>query len=259
MAKHEKIVSALFIIMTIGILVILNIDVSGHKMKFMDNKINIKSDTILINDITNIELLDEVFIGSKIKGTNTLTYNRGTYSLGNDTKGKVYVYNKSKPFIRITTKDKIIIYNDKDSEQTKETYNKLVNICNINPNNDINTTIVPSDSKYTDKEKNNDKIVTFLTLSPTVIMFLGVGIYSLRKKTPMHFWAGSVVKSEEISDIKAYNKANGIMWIVCGLSFILIPLLSETIGGIVVTFLVLFEVIGMIICYQIIYNKYKVK
>jgi len=45
-------------------------------------------------------------------------------------------------------------------------------------------------------------------------IFIGIGIYSIKKKTPMHFWSMSPVKLEEISDVKSYNKGNGLMWIV---------------------------------------------
>ena len=52
-------------------------------------------------------------------------------------------------------------------------------------------------------------------------IFIGIGIYSIKKKTPMHFWSMSSVKSEEISDVKSYNKENGLMWIVYGCTYIL--------------------------------------
>lgn len=39
------------------------------------------------------------------------------------------------------------------------------------------------------------------------LAFIAIGIYVLKRKTPMHFWSGTTVKVEEISDIKAYNKA----------------------------------------------------
>ena len=51
------------------------------------------------------------------------------------------------------------------------------------------------------------------------IVFLGIGIYSFVRKTPMHFWAGSTVSSETITDIKKYNHANGIMWGLFSLLF----------------------------------------
>ncbi|MCR2044167.1 hypothetical protein [Anaerosalibacter massiliensis] len=66
-------------------------------------------------------------------------------------------------------------------------------------------------------------------------VFIGIGIFALKKKTPMHFWSGTRVKTEEISDVKAYNKANGTMWIAYGSTFILSAILS-----------ILFEVVFII-------------
>ncbi len=37
-------------------------------------------------------------------------------------------------------------------------------------------------------------------------------------KEPMRFWAGSTVPKERITDVKAYNHANGILWIAFSLS-----------------------------------------
>ena len=44
---------------------------------------------------------------------------------------------------------------------------------------------------------------------------------------PMWFWSGSTVKESEISDVVAYNRANGIMWLV----FSLIMLVSAVLGA----------------------------
>lgn len=254
MEKYEKIVTGFIIAMFIGILVIFNIDISGHEMKFMDNKIVIKSESILIEDIVNVELLDDVFIGNKIGGTSTFTYNRGTYSLGDGLKGKVYVYNKSKPYIRITTKDKIVIYNDKESEQTQEKYHKLISLCKMDPNQ-VSSNIIPKNSKYEEKSGISKYVTSLICILPLI----GVGLYAFNKKTPMHFWAGTTVKPEEISDIKKYNRANGTMWIVYGLSFLLLPTLSNIFGEMAVTAMYMFGFVVFIFCYKCIYNKYKVK
>ena len=42
--------------------------------------------------------------------------------------------------------------------------------------------------------------------------FLGIGVYASKRKDPMHFWAGSAVDPKSISDIPAYNRANGKLW-----------------------------------------------
>ena len=44
------------------------------------------------------------------------------------------------------------------------------------------------------------------------LLFYGIGIWAGRSKKPVHFWAGIPVKEEKVSDVKAYNRANGRMW-----------------------------------------------
>lgn len=49
------------------------------------------------------------------------------------------------------------------------------------------------------------------------MLFTGIGVYAWKRKKPMWFWSGSTVKESEISNIAAYNRANGIMWLVFSL------------------------------------------
>ena len=43
-------------------------------------------------------------------------------------------------------------------------------------------------------------------------IFYGIGVWAGKRKEPMHFWSGSVVDAKTITDIPAYNRANGRMW-----------------------------------------------
>lgn len=93
-------------------------------------------------------------------------------------------------------------------------------------------------------------------------VFIGFGVFALKKQTPIHFWSGTVVKAEEITDIKAYNRANGIMWIVYGALIILsgIPaaILDLNMFAIISIVIIFLGLIIMIIIYNKIYNKYRV-
>ncbi|MBO7354066.1 MAG: hypothetical protein J6U61_07420 [Lachnospiraceae bacterium] len=60
-------------------------------------------------------------------------------------------------------------------------------------------------------------IFWLIIMVPCSALLTGLGIYAFRRKKPMWFWSGSTVKEEEISDIPAYNRANGIMWIAFSL------------------------------------------
>lgn len=94
-------------------------------------------------------------------------------------------------------------------------------------------------------------------------VFIGIGIFALKKKTPMHFWSGTRVKTEEISDVKAYNKANGTMWIAYGSTFILSAILSilfdSNIGGILLAISSTLGLVILIIVYRRIYSRYENK
>lgn len=43
-------------------------------------------------------------------------------------------------------------------------------------------------------------------------LFFGIGIWADKSSKPVHFWAGSKVNPETVSDIPGYNHACGVMW-----------------------------------------------
>ena len=58
-----------------------------------------------------------------------------------------------------------------------------------------------------------ETFIFLLITIPVALAFTILGVYAWRRKKPTWFWSGSEVKEREISDVKAYNKANGIMWL----------------------------------------------
>ena len=64
-----------------------------------------------------------------------------------------------------------------------------------------------------------ERFIWLIIMVPCSALFTGIGIYALRCKKPMWFWAGSKVEEYEITDIPKYNRANGIMWIAYSLVF----------------------------------------
>ena len=72
-----------------------------------------------------------------------------------------------------------------------------------------------------------DNIIWLIIMIPVSLLFTGIGIYAWKRKKPMGFWSGSTVKESEISDVAAYNRANGIMWLV----FSLIMWVSAVLGA----------------------------
>jgi len=92
------------------------------------------------------------------------------------------------------------------------------------------------------------------------IIFFIIGIFAWKRKTPMHFWSGTEVKESEISDIPAYNRANGIMWTVYSTGYLIsgcLALVRETYAGILLLVALCFPgIILLVYTYQKIYRCY---
>lgn len=108
-----------------------------------------------------------------------------------------------------------------------------------------------------------EEIIMVLINGICALTFILLGVYTLKKETPIHFWAGTTVKNEEINDIKAYNKANGLMWIIYGSLFVLAALMmflkQPLIANIILIVACFPGFIVLIIIYRLIYNKYKME
>lgn len=100
-------------------------------------------------------------------------------------------------------------------------------------------------------------IVTWLCAA----VFLGIGLYTLKSKKPMHFYAGTEVKKEEITDVKGYNKANGIMWLTYGVIIFAVGIVGflgfTDLCGILTMVVTLGGVPLLILVYSRIYKKYR--
>ena len=105
-----------------------------------------------------------------------------------------------------------------------------------------------------------DSIVWLVIMIPVCSLLTGIGIYAIRREKPMWFWSGTEVKPEEITDIPAYNRANGIMWLVFSLGFWAAAILgcfNVPAAGILVMVTCLVGIPGLVIAYNRIYKKYK--
>lgn len=95
------------------------------------------------------------------------------------------------------------------------------------------------------------------------LIFIGIGIYAYKRKSPMNFWSTSTVDKCEINDISSYNRANAIMWIVYGLIFICIGIIGfighVDIAGYLALIVTFFGIPILIFIYSRIYKKYKAK
>ena len=105
-----------------------------------------------------------------------------------------------------------------------------------------------------------DNIIWLFIMIPVSLLFTGLDVFAWRREKPMWFWSGSTVKESEISDIPAYNRANGIMWLAFSLlmwiSTILGAMNMKT-GGIVLIAGSAISVPALPVVYGMIYRKYK--
>ena len=60
----------------------------------------------------------------------------------------------------------------------------------------------------------SEEVMFFVTILVCAIVFFALSVWCFASKNPVHFWTGQKVLKETISDIKKYNRANGILWLV---------------------------------------------
>ncbi len=100
-----------------------------------------------------------------------------------------------------------------------------------------------------------------IIMVPTSLLFTSIGIYAWRRKKPMWFWAGDTVSEDEITDVRAYNRANGIMWLCFSLplwiGIIVVVCHSISLGANILLVDGTVGVVLMMITYTFIRKKYK--
>jgi len=66
-----------------------------------------------------------------------------------------------------------------------------------------------------------EALIWYVFVLGTATLFLFIGIYAARRKKPMWFWAGSQVSEDSVTDVRAYNRENGRMWMLYSLWYYL--------------------------------------
>lgn len=105
-----------------------------------------------------------------------------------------------------------------------------------------------------------EKIIWFAVTLGCAALFFGIGVFAERSEKPMWFWAGSTVDPAKITDVKRYNKENGIMWQVYSLFYVASAVAEIWSSLVAVILLVITATVGtvpLIFIYNRIYRKYK--
>ena len=100
-----------------------------------------------------------------------------------------------------------------------------------------------------------------IIMVPTSLLFTSIGIYAWMRKKPMWFWAGDTVPEDEITDVCAYNRANGIMWLCFSLLLWIGTIIGACYSIILGANIILADstvgLVLMMITYTFIRKKYK--
>lgn len=94
------------------------------------------------------------------------------------------------------------------------------------------------------------------------LFFVATALWAFKRKDPMHFWSGTTVSPDEISDVYSYNRANGFMWAIyagCMIITGVVTLFSPHIGSILMRILIIGGIPVLIVVYKLIYKKYRNK
>lgn len=89
-----------------------------------------------------------------------------------------------------------------------------------------------------------------------------LALQALRRSDPVYFFGKKAVKPEELTDIKAYNRANGIMWAVYADGFFsagIAALFNSVAASIFAVIWCFSGGLVLVIAHKKIYNKYKQK
>ena len=63
-----------------------------------------------------------------------------------------------------------------------------------------------------------ENVMGFVIFALVAVFMIGIGIVQLRSKKPVGFYSGEKPpKAEDLTDVAAWNKKHGLMWIVYGI------------------------------------------
>ena len=99
-----------------------------------------------------------------------------------------------------------------------------------------------------------ENIIAIVILIICMLPLIVLGLFQMKSKEPVGFWTGVTPPSrDKVSDVTAYNKKHGMMWIIYGAGIIPAFCIGMVFGGVVATCALGVEIIGgivVMICYH---------
>lgn len=129
-SKAEIVVLVVISFITLAVLIItFSLGSEPNEIRLTDSSIIIDGSygtSIKKIDITEIESIENLpEISSRTNGYSDGINRKGDFKLENGEKVKLYIQSKEGPFIKITSKDKVVFINYKDKDKTLEVLNNL--------------------------------------------------------------------------------------------------------------------------------------
>ncbi len=123
----------LITIITLVLAGILILFVGSVNVSITNNSVSVKGTfvsgtTIPIKEITSVEYVDSLDIGSRKFGMGTYKMASGTYQNERFGSYKLYSYTKVNAFVIVHYGDKILVFNQSNVENTKKFYNQIKGI-----------------------------------------------------------------------------------------------------------------------------------
>ncbi|MCR5188860.1 MAG: hypothetical protein K6C97_07980 [Treponema sp.] len=107
----------------------------------------------------------------------------------------------------------------------------------------------------------SENILTFFITLFCALVFIALTVWCYKSKKPVNFWAGDKISANRVSDVKKYNRANGLMWLIYSFFWIaaaIVSLFNVKIAGICIG-ICCAGIIVLIIIYLNISKKYIIK
>ena len=103
-------------------------------------------------------------------------------------------------------------------------------------------------------------IISGVTFGLAALIMIGIGISQLKSRNPVGFYTGEKPpKKEQLSDVNAWNREHGTMWIVYGLFVMGIWIFSALIGDTIYSVIPLVVGVPASICFMVLYHHNLVK
>ena len=105
-------------------------------------------------------------------------------------------------------------------------------------------------------------IISGVIYGLVALLMIGIGIHQFRSKDPVGFYTGEKPpQKEQITDVRAWNRKHGIMWIIYGICIVLSWVCSTLIGDSLYAVIplaagILLIPVVIIICHHRLVKKY---